>query len=477
MSGGDVVSSPLSAAPPSAMPRRAPGPRGLGPSLRAMRHLRRDLLSFLCSLEAEHSGEEMTPVGFQVLGQPMLLAVHPAHVHTVLHDGDLFTRTVKYMNAFRSALGFNIITVPNEEWKPLRRRTARYFSGELLVRYADVVARVVEQHTLPVLDRWAASGEPFELFDEMLDIASIAAFRSFLGDREEETPEEVYRGLNEIFCFVRRNVFTLWLPPAWVPTRENRGFTHHRRILRRYLLERLEAHRERDTMFGDIIRAHTDAAGRTDVGKVLDETIANLIGGSETTIILMAWAFYYLVRHPRVEDRLRREASEALGAALPTLDSLRRMPYLDRVIREVLRLRSPAYVSSRRATRDTELGGVRIPGDAMVFVSQHITHRHSRVWPQPETFEPDRHLDGGPLSRPSRPGEVAWFPFGGGSFYCLGMNYAVNEAKVLVASLVRRYSFEPVDPDAFAEVGLDARLTLRPDRPLPVRVRRVSPAA
>lgn len=449
----------------------APGPRGLISSARAMAHLKRDLLSFLCALEAEHSGEEMRPVAFKVMGQPMALAVHPVQVKRVLTENDFFTRTVKYMNAFRAVLGYNIITVPNDEWKPVRKRTAKYFSKDLLAKYAAIVAEVMERHAIPHFGRKARAGESVELFEEMLDIASIAVFMSFLGDEAGQTPPEVYRALNNVFCYVRRNVFTMWLPPLWVPTAQNRELNRELSRIRSYLLAHLESDRDRPTMLGDIIRTHTGADGRLDVRKVLDEAIANLVGGSETTIILMAWALYYIIQHPEVEARLRAEIGAVLDGRAPTLDDLKRMPYMEQVISETLRLRSPAYVSSRVATCDTELGGYAVAKDTMVFVSQHITHRHPRVWRDPDTFRPERFAADSDEAPTNRRSEMPFFPFGAGAFYCVGMNYAVNEAEVMVAMLLQRFRFEAAEPGSFAAVGLDARLTLRPDRPIRVRVR------
>ncbi|MEM9553215.1 MAG: cytochrome P450 [Acidobacteriota bacterium] len=449
---------------------RPPGPRGLRATARAMIHLRGDFLSFLESLQSEYAGESLDPVVFTLGGQRMAFVSRPAHIHRVLTDTDTFTRTVKYMNAFRRALGYNIITVPNSQWKPVRKRTASYFSGKALHEYADVVVQAIDYHSLPGLERLARSGERFELFDEMLDVASIAAYAAFLGERVDTIPPEAYRALNRIFCFVRRNMFTYYLPPLWVPTPQNRDLRRDLELVRGDLRQRIEAQRDRQTMMGDIVRTHTGADGETDLQKVLDETIANLVGGSETTIILMAWTLYYLVQEPAVEAKLLDEIAAVVGDEVPTLEHLKRMPYLKLVITEALRLRSPAYVSSRMTTRDVSLGGFRLENDTMVFVSQYVTHRDPSIWSEPEAFRPERFAEDSPEALSKRRGEMPYFPFGGGAFFCLGMHYAVNEAELLVIMLLRRFRFEIADRESFDAVGLDARLTLRPDRPIDLHV-------
>lgn len=142
------------------------------------------------------------------------------------------------------------------------------------------------------------------------------------------------------------------------------------------------------------------------------------------------------------------------------------MPYLDAVVRETLRLRSPAYVQSRVAVVDTELDGFKVDKGTVIFACQYITHLDPRFWKNPTQFDPERFLSG---EKQSVSG-TAYFPFGGGKQICIGMNYAVNEAKLVTILLLRSFRFGPRDARALAKVGVDARTTARPDRPIELRV-------
>jgi cytochrome P450 len=224
-----------------------------------------------------------------------------------------------------------------------------------------------------------------------------------------------------------------------------------------------------DTMFGDIIRAHTDASGRLDSLRVLQETTSNLIGGSETTIILMAWALHFVVRHPAVEEALVAEIRRVIGEEEPDTRHFKDMPYLDAIVTETLRMRPPAYMTGRVVAQDIDLDGYRLTGGAFALVCQYITHHEPRLWRAAHRFRPERFLKD-TEERPTRGEESAYFPFGGGQYFCIGAQYAINEAKLMLAVLLRAYRFTPSDPLSFADVGIDASLTLRPDRPILVRV-------
>lgn len=450
--------------------RRPPGPRSLTETLHATLRLNRGFLRFLCDLEAEYSGAEMAPVGFEIMGQKMYLVVHPTHIKRLLLDAACFTRTTKYMNAFKAVLGYNIISADTDEWRPLRKRTARFFGKAQLDFYGRVIVAALREHSVPVFAERARRGETVDVFEEMVDVASIAVFKSFLGPEIGEVPRPVYRALNEVFSYIRRNMFSMVQVPLWVPTADNRQLRAHLASVHEYLRPRLLEQRHRETVMGEVVRNHIDPRGRPDVRKIIEEMTSLLIGGSETTIVLMAWTLYYVLQHPEVAERLYREIDRVVGGAEATIEHLKKMPYLENVVSEVLRLRSPAYVISRMSLKDTTLGDYAIAGGAMLFASQYVTHRHPRVWRDPERFDPDRFAATSPEAPGNRREETPFFPFGGGAFYCVGMNFAVYEAELMLIVLLQRFRFAMAEPGDLAAVGLDARLTLRPDRPIRLRV-------
>lgn len=205
--------------------------------------------------------------------------------------------------------------------------------------------------------------------------------------------------------------------------------------------------------------------GSVDRERVLEEMVSNLIGGSETTILMMTWGLYLLARNPEAQDRLREEALTVGGEAgsVPSIEVTElksKWPYLFNVLREILRLASPAAAFNRPVIADTRLDDFALPAGTLVWGSQYITHRSPHVWDQPERFMPER------FDQPVPAG--AFFPFTLGPRMCVGMNYAYLEAAYALVTICAHFRVECLED----EVGYDMGLTFRPDRPIRVRLHR-----
>lgn len=201
--------------------------------------------------------------------------------------------------------------------------------------------------------------------------------------------------------------------------------------------------------------------GLLDRERVLEEMVSNLIGGSETTILMMTWGLYYLSTNPAAQDRIRDECLANDDAEVPLIDpsALKtRWPYLFNVLREILRLASPAAAFNRPVIADTELDGFSLPAGTLVWGSQYITHRSPHVWDTPEAFRPER------FEQAIEPG--SFFPFTLGPRMCVGMTYAYIEAGYALVTICRHFRVECLTKS----VGYDMGLTFRPDRPVHVRL-------
>lgn len=169
---------------------------------------------------------------------------------------------------------------------------------------------------------------------------------------------------------------------------------------------------------------------------VRDECLGIFVAGHETSARTMAFMLYSLHENPDVAAYLRQELNDVIPAEQPpTLEDLKRLPYLTRVIKEVLRLYPPAPAFPRDPVTAETLDGVRLEAGAYVLVAPYFTHRHPDFWSEPERFDPDRFL-------PERERELhpyAYCPFGGGNRICIGNSFAMLEMSVLTAVLARRF--------------------------------------
>ena len=184
-----------------------------------------------------------------------------------------------------------------------------------------------------------------------------------------------------------------------------------------------------------------------------DELVSLLVAGHETTAVALSWAWQLLGAHPDVEERMAHELRVVLGDG--PIDPARHasLRYTRCVVQETLRLYPPAWVVPRLAVRPVELDGHRIPPGDVVIVCTHLLHRDPRFWDEPARFDPARFEDGAAGARR----HPAYLPFGAGPRSCLGREFALMEATLLLAALARRFRAVPLASGARAR-----RLRLHP---------------
>jgi enediyne biosynthesis protein E7 len=201
--------------------------------------------------------------------------------------------------------------------------------------------------------------------------------------------------------------------------------------------------------------------------ELYDQVLTMVMAGHETTAKALTWTLHVLAGQPDIASAVRGELLMVLGGRMPTAADLPALGLTRRVVDEVVRLYPPVWLISRRATRDTELGGYLVPEGALVCISPWTLHRNPACWPDPERFDPDRFLDGAAAGRPSH----AYLPFGGGPRVCIGRAFALTEAVLVLATILPRLSLAHVPG---APVEPEALVTLRPRNGLVMSVRRLS---
>jgi cytochrome P450 len=188
-----------------------------------------------------------------------------------------------------------------------------------------------------------------------------------------------------------------------------------------------------------------------------DEVMTLFLAGHETTAIVLSWACYLIALNPQIEASLAEELRTILDRRVPTPDDLPKMRYTEMVIKETLRLYPAVWGIGRRAVRECELGGYRLPAGSNVFILQWRTQRDARFFPEPQRFDPERWRED-----PVRSGKIprfAYFPFGGGPRVCVGASFAMMEATLLLAMVQQNYHLELVQNHP---IELFASVTLRP---------------
>jgi cytochrome P450 len=189
----------------------------------------------------------------------------------------------------------------------------------------------------------------------------------------------------------------------------------------------------------DMLLAAGEDGDRLDETEIRDHVLTLLFAGHDTTAATVSWMFMLLGQHPHVMRRLQHEIDAALPDRDATADDLLNgLPFLDQVIKETLRLYPAAWFGPRRARKDFNMYGHKIPAGTHVAYSSWLTHRLPHLWPDPDAFEPERFA-------PERARQIsagAYVPFGRGPRTCIGMRFGELEVKAIAATMLRRWHLE-----------------------------------
>jgi cytochrome P450 len=219
---------------------------------------------------------------------------------------------------------------------------------------------------------------------------------------------------------------------------------------------------KRDNPGEDIVSmlaAARDAAG---VGLTEDELVGEAYTSfcHDSSASALTWALLMLDQHPDVREDLCDELASVLGGRAPEYEDLGRLPLLDRVVKETLRLFPPASMGLRYAARDAALGPYEVPRGTTIFFSSYVSHRLPEVFAEPLRFRPDRWLGAAPDS-------FGHLPFGLGPHSCLGRPFALLEMKIVLSIVLQRFRLSVVDG---TRVDPKIKISLVPDGGLPVVV-------
>jgi cytochrome P450 len=231
--------------------------------------------------------------------------------------------------------------------------------------------------------------------------------------------------------------------PKSLPTPHNIRFQMAARRLDRIVHTIIEERRksgeeDRGDLLSMLMLAEDDSGERMTDKQLRDEVMTLLLAGHETTANALSWTFWLLSLNLEAEAKLAEELARVLGGRVPTMADLPNLPYVERVLKESMRLYPPAWVMGREAIGECEVGGYRVSAGTTALMSQWVMHRDPRYHHDPERFEPNRWS---PEYEKGLP-RFAYFPFSGGPRQCIGADFAMTEARLVLAALAQRFKME-----------------------------------
>ena len=391
---------------------------------------------------------------------------HPDYVKHVLQDNNHNYRRSIFMDRLKPVFGEGLFTSNGAHWRRQRRLAQPAFHRQRIAAFAALMTAA----TQAMLERWeAARGQSINLLFELNhlthDITGKALFGTDMSQGASEV-EQAITSLLEHFNDRYENAFSV---PEILPTVRNYRFWQAIRTLEKVAYRVITERRRNGQDTGDLLsmllsaRDEETGAGMSDK-QLRDEVITFLGGGTETTAVSLAWTWYLLSGHPTIEHTLRTELSEVLDGRIPTIHDIPHLPYTRMVIEEALRLYPPAWLTSRNAVNSDEIDGYPIPARSLILVSPYVTHRHPAFWEEPDRFDPERFTP----ERVAQRRRYAYFPFGGGPRRCIGDEFALLEAQLILATVVQKYRLhreQPVQPRPM--------LSLLPNNGVPMRLQKM----
>jgi cytochrome P450 len=387
----------------------------------------------------------------------MMIVSRPGAVHHVLvQNADNYVRPDAAFRVLAPPIGGGLFLAEGEEWRRQRRLLAPDFSPRAVVHLTGDVLR----HATAILSRLRA--EPLDrvpLFEILQNLTMTIAADAMFGIDLAPYANEVRRiAASYTRQLAQADMFDFLLP-LWVPSPRD---LPRRRFRRRWLalIGRIVDDRRRmgphDGLF-----ARLDAS-ETPRGILIQQIATLLITGSETTGAALYWSVYLAATAPEVQARIAAEARSARIDEATSTELVDRLPYVRAVVSEAIRLYPPALSIVRRALAPDDADGVAIRKGAIVQTAPWVLHRHRRLWERPDAFDPNRFLPDAPP-----PERYSYIPFGIGPRQCIGMQFALTEATLVLAMLSRDFTIAPTTDRPVTPV---AQITLQPFDPAPFRL-------
>ncbi|MFC5957918.1 cytochrome P450 [Streptomyces pratens] len=369
----------------------------------------------------------------------------------------------------RPLAGDGLFTAYNHEpnWQLAHDVLAPGFNREAMAGYHPMMLAVAERLT-DHWDRAAGAGRTVDVPGDMtkLTLETIArtGFGHDFGSFERSRPHPFITAMVGTLGYAQRlNAVPAPLAPLLLRSASRRNAADLDRLNRIVdevvRIRRADGGGEGDLLDRMLDTAHPESGERLSSENVRRQVITFLVAGHETTSGALSFALHFLSLHPDVADRARAEVDRVWGgSATPGYEQVAKLRYVRRVLDESLRLWPTAPAFAREARADTVLAGEHpMRRGAWTMVLTPMLHRDPAVWgPDAERFDPDRFDAPAVRSRPPH----TFKPFGTGARACIGRQFALHEATLVLGLLLRRYELRP---DPGYRLRVTERLTLMPD--------------
>ena len=384
---------------------------------------------------------------------------HPEYIREVLvvqNDNFIKERTVQRT---KMLLGEGMITAEGAAHRAQRMAAQPAFHRQRISEYGGIIV----EEAACIRDSWRA-GEQRDIAADMMHLTLNVVARTLFATELREEVYELAAAINRImglYNFLVMLPAAEWLvhlrPPglaAFVRARRRIDAVVYRMIDARIGDARQRSGIDRGSLL-DLMLAASPGNDEASRQSLRDQVITIFLAGYETVANALSWTWYLLSQNLDCEGRFHKEVDQTLQGRLPVADDLPRLRYTENVMAESLRLYPPAWAMGRYARNDFALGDYFLPARTTVLISQFVTHRDARFFPDPLRFDPDRFSAESKAQRT----KFTYLPFGAGPRQCIGESFAWMEGMLILATLAQRWKLRLVPNHRVQPQPL---ITLRP---------------
>lgn len=420
--------------------RRLP-PTASGRSLRAVL---RDPLQFFQGIAAQYGDI----VCYRSAPEPAYLLNHPDYIRHVLVDNNRnYSKATSSNLLFEKVVGEGLLTSEGETWRRQRRMMQPAFHDSRIEGFDGMIVEAAGS----MLELWQRAYElnqPIDIAREMAALTLTVTTRSLFG---VDLGDEV-RAVGEI-ANRAADYFDKPSSPQLIRSAQEFGA-----VVDRIIAQRKQHFKDGGDLLSSMILARDEKTGAAmDDAQLRTQVLTLLLAGYETTASALTWTWYLLSQNPAALGRLRTEVREVLKGRAPRFSDLEHLPYTGMVLDESLRLFPPAWTLGRRAIGEDEIDGYHIPANTVIAICIYTLQRHPGFWDRPDVFDPERFS---PKNLEGRH-KFAYIPFGAGPRRCIGNNFGLMEAALVMACILQRFELHLMPG---VDIQARALFVLRPNR-------------
>lgn len=403
-----------------------------------------------------------TRVFYEQRGIPFAIVMDPEGIEELLvgHAGSL--NKDRFTGELGRVLGRGLVTSEGDLWRRQRKLMAPSFQPKQLEKLAGVMVSCTE-----ALLAGYQAGQTRDVHADMMRLTLDIVVSTLFGSTPVSS-DEVDEHLSAIMSdfhtlmFTWRAMFPIWTPfPTRLRLRRSRD--RLQQIVRQIIRAKRSVAGTSADLLSRLIAAQDETGRGMSDAQLLDEALTVFLAGHETTALALTYALCCLARHPSALARLESEVDDVLGDAPASLASVSRLEFCGAVLKEAMRLYPPVWAIGRSTLEPLSIGGKLLGAGTQFMLPQWVVHRDPTWFPKPLDFVPERWLSDAARSIP----RFAYFPFGGGPRICIGNHFAMLEATLALASIVRQVRLSL--PEAF-ELDFVPTITLRPRTPIQMHV-------